>query len=172
VIKVKVEGLRALQQGLAELPLSLARGAARRALIKAALPIAAHAQSLVPEDTGHLKKVIGVSATLTKRQRQLAGGGAAFAGMDAGGKAIFRGVKKGGVEVHIGPLTDLQNYAAPDPAGLMREFGTATQPAQPFLRPAWDAGKMGAVETLKRELGADIERTAARMARRQAKGAR
>ena len=50
----------------------------------------------------------------------------------------------------------------------MQEFGTVKDPRQPYLRPAWDAERIGVLEGIKEDLWAEIEKAAARRARRAA----
>ncbi len=54
------------------------------------------------------------------------------------------------------------------PHGFWQEFGTAHHGAQPFMRPAWDGNKRGAIEAIANDLRAEIGKAAARMARRAA----
>jgi len=46
--------------------------------------------------------------------------------------------------------------------GLFLEFGTRFMPPRPFLRPAWDSKVEESLATLVSELGASIEKAAAR----------
>jgi HK97 gp10 family phage protein len=48
------------------------------------------------------------------------------------------------------------------------EFGTAKQPAQPFLRPAFEAQKVAALETFKKTVAAEIDALFAKNFRRAA----
>ena len=68
------------------------------------------------------------------------------------------------VEVYMGPNRD--------PAGHLQEFGTKHHPPQPFMRPAWDAGKDDVLDSLKDSLGSEIMRAAARQAKKTARLAR
>lgn len=144
-VKAKVEWLQGSDQALAELgKKSTQKNVLVRTLKKAAEPIRAQAQSLAPVDTGKLELSIITGTQLTRRQR-----GSAY-------KAGQLGV----AEVHVG--TKLSR-------GLFQEFGTFDQPAQPFMRPAWDANKEKAVEVIGKELWVEIEKAAARAARKAAK---
>ena len=55
------------------------------------------------------------------------------------------------------------------PQAHLQEFGTRHHPAQPFMRPAFDAEGRKTLDRLATEMWADIERTAARQARRAAR---
>lgn len=69
--------------------------------------------------------------------------------------------KESEVEVYGGP-TNL-------PQAHLQEFGTQHHGPQPFLRPAWDAGRDGVLEFVRTELGAEIDKAAQRLARKQAR---
>ncbi|WP_027488470.1 HK97-gp10 family putative phage morphogenesis protein [Allorhizobium undicola] len=139
---IKVEGLRELQAALAELPKATGRRVALRALTKAATPIADAGRANAPERKGYLKKSYGVGTKLTRRQRKVS-------------------KKESQFEVYAGP--------GGDPAGVQTEFGNEHQAAEPHLRPAWDANKDRALETIKEELWTEIEKAAQRLARKAAK---
>src|SRR5690606_2513631 len=141
------------------------KGVLRRAGIKALHPIAEAAFNLAPDDpaTGgyDLKESIGVSTKLSrsaKRQHR---------------KTVRD--DKASVEVFV--------VAGPLPHAVMMEFGTAraitegrcagtqrpgTAP-QPFMRPAWDQGRMRVLEDLKKELWAEIDKAVARAQRKAAR---
>ena len=162
--KVKVEGLKELDAALSEMKKAGAKAVSVRALKRAADPIAKDAKSRVHTATGRLRDSIGVSASLTTRQRKAAGGGAKA---QAGGG--YRSAAKDFVEVHVGPMTGGPFVKAPTPAGLMEEFGTHNQPPHPFMRPAWDSGKDQALADIKDELATEIEKTRQRAARKALK---
>lgn len=146
VERVKIEGLKEVQAALRALPDATAKNVMRRILKKRGEPIAEAARSNVPVDQGDLKNSIAVSTKLSRRQ-----------------KAKHR---KGGpddIEVFIGPGTHPQAH--------MQEFGTFKEPAQPFMRPAWDAEKTGVLEGIKDDLWTEINKAAQRLARKAARAA-
>ena len=59
--------------------------------------------------------------------------------------------------------------AGPVAHAHMQEWGTVHHGPQPFARPAWDAEKMRALETVKKELANEIMKSARRLARRRAR---
>ncbi len=148
-IKVKVEGFRELDKALQQLKVATAKNVARRVLMKAAEPIAEDMRARAPDDpdTGgnDLRSSIGAGTKLTKRQS----------------KANKR---ESPVEVFVG--------AGGLPQAHLQEFGTEHHAAQPFARPAWDAGKGQALETIRDELTIEIGKAAARAARKAARDAR
>jgi len=158
--RVKLEGAAELKEALLGLRLRgssrIAKNAVRNALLKAGKPIAAHARSLARIRSGQLKRTIRVSTTLSRRQK----------------RTRAKGADPTETTVYIG--------AGPSRHAHLIEFGTgerfwrsgkstgASQP-HPFLRPAWDAGKMRALAEFGRLLWIEIERAAKRLAKRQAK---
>lgn len=166
--QIKVKGLRELEKTLAELATPAARKAsARRALKKAAAPMVEAAQAKAPRLTGDMAESIHAGT-------KVAGGDPgkrAFAAAlrDGAGKAAavqaMRDARRAGstyVELHVGP--------GQHPQAITQEFGTSFHPPQPFMRPAWDETSGGMVPAIAKELGDDIAKTAARAARKAAKG--
>lgn len=144
---VKVEGLRELNRALAELPKSTGKAVLRRTLKNAAQPVADDAERMAPRDEGTLAASIGVSTKLTRRQRTQH-------------RKMFKN-DRASVEMFMGPGGLTQAWA--------QEFGTETNPPQPYLRPAWDAGKMGVLNAIKENLGSEIDKAAKRLARKAAR---
>lgn len=141
--RVRIDGLRELEAALANLPKATGKNVLRRVLKKAAEPIAADAEANAPRGTGHLVRDVAVASRLTKRQAGLA-----------------RKEGKSDVEVHIGVR---------DPAGVQNEYGNINHGPQPFMRPAWDANKDAALRSISDDLGTEIEKAAARLARKAAR---
>lgn len=141
----KIEGLSDLEQALSELPKATARNTLQRVLKKRAIPIQEAWQGKAPVLTGHYEKsiIVGPSSKLTKRQKRDA---------KADGKFF--------AEIHVGSA---------DPAGLMLEFGTVNMAAEPSARPTWDAEKDATLEGIGKDLGDEIEKARARLARKAAK---
>lgn len=167
---VEVKGLRELEQNLAKLSKSMAKGATRRTLMKAAEPLKQAAQGKAPVLSGELK--LGISKTAkkpknyeagkiayNKTMRETANKQAAVAAMREARKqnpATFS-------EVFVGPLAR-QFYAH------FAEFGTEHSAPKPYMRPAWDEKQDECLDIIKAELGNEIDKSAARMAKKAAKG--
>lgn len=145
--KVKIEGLRELEAALADLPRATGKNVLRRVLKKAAAPIESTAEALAPHLTGTLERNINMGTRLTRRQAQM----------------VRKADSKSSAEIHVGTA---------DPAGIQTEFGNANQNAEPWLRPAWDQNKEGALNTIATDLGGEIDKAAARLARKAARAAR
>lgn len=160
--RMRVEGLRELQDALKELPKATSRNVLRRALTEAAKPMAATAEGLAPEDKGDLKRSHKVTTKLSKRQR-----------------AVHRRWA-GTVPVRTprgwrsAPAKAVYVFAGPGPLAqaTQQEFGNADHPPQPYMRPAWDAHKHKAAEHIGDEIAEQIEAARARAARKAERLAR
>lgn len=141
--KVKLTGFKELDRALAQLGKSTERSLLRRIAVKALEPVRDRAKELAPVDDGTLRDSIVIGSRLTR-----------------GAKKADRAAPREGVRVFLGTAN---RNAVP------REFGSVRSPAQPYFRPAWDNGKGEALEYVKDNLGAEIEKTAARIAKRKAK---
>jgi|SRR5262245_3356668 len=141
-VSVHIEGLAEVSEGLEELPKATATNVLKRALLKAAEPIANTAKRLAPRLSGHLQQTIEPGTKLSRRQ-----------------KSLYR--KQSKVEIFVGPAALVQ--------AITQEFGTVFHRAQPFMRPAWDANKREAFNLIKEELAEEIEKARARIARKTAK---
>ena len=148
---VRIEGFKELEAELEKLARPAARKAsARRALRKAAEPMAALAQSLAPRgETGTLAPSVSIGTRLSKRQQGLH-------------RRMFRN-DRAAVEMFVG--------AGPLASAHTQEFGTIHHSPQPFLRPAFDQDKDAMLDRLKAELWADIQKAVARAERRAARAA-
>lgn len=144
---VKVEGLRELEAALADLPRATGKNVLRRVLKKAAAPIESTAEALAPHLTGTLERNINMGSRLTRRQAQM----------------VRKADSKSSAEIHVGTA---------DPAGIQTEFGNVNQAAEPWLRPAWDQNKQAALDMIASDLGEEIGRASARLARKAARAAK
>ena len=134
----KLTGLKELEQALGQMPKATARAVGFRVLRQ---PIARAARRLAPVNQGDLVESIDVGTALARSQQA-----------DKGAVAP--------VEVHVGP--------GQNPQAITQEFGTYKEPAQPYLTPAWEAEKMNALDIVGTGLGIEVEKTAARIARKAA----
>lgn len=143
----KLEGLEETVANLGNLSKATQRNTVRRTLQKAGEPIASLASRLAPEERGILAFSITVATQLTRRHK---------------GDQRNRASE---VEVYIGPAggQGALYYAS------HQEFGTVTSPAHPYLRPAWESTKALALNLITSGLKADVDKAAARAARKAAK---
>lgn len=145
--KPGVYGTQETLEALREFPRATGRATLRRALVKAAQPVAIVARSYSPDDpttpAPDLKGSIDVATQLTRRHR---------------------GDKRNEVEVYVGPTRVagrmVLNYAS------IQEFGSYKQAAHPFMRPAWERTKDLVMTLLARELTIEFEKTATRLSRK------
>lgn len=138
----KVEGLRELDARLGQLSTSAGKGVLRRVGRLALQPFDEAWRQRAPHLTGQLEESGGVGSKLTRSQR----------------KAVER---QSAIEIFAGP--------GPNPQAVQQEFGNHNSPAQPFMRPAWDATKDQVLDVVKTELGTEIDKAARRAARKAAK---
>ena len=150
----RLEGFKELDEALGKLPKATAKNVLKRTLNKAADPIDDDASASAPKDTGRLERSVITGTRLTRSQR----GSRGSYQLDGS----FRAAAKNYVEVHVGTAMS---------RGMFQEFGTFKDNPQPFMRPAWEANKAKALEIIKAELGAEIEKAAKRYAKKLAKGA-
>jgi hypothetical protein len=59
--------------------------------------------------------------------------------------------------------------AGPVRESITQEFGTAINPAHPYMRPAWHGQRDNALKIVKEQLGVEIDKAAARAARKAAR---
>lgn len=144
-ITVKIKGLKELDRALGQLPKATAKAALRRVLVEGGELIASAARRRAPHLEYHLLESIDVSTKLNSRQRSLH--------REQGGQAFQ--------EMFVGTN---------NPAGVQQEFGNERHGPQPFMWPAWDSTKDAALERITLLLWTEIEKSAARVASKAARG--
>lgn len=140
VIKMKFEGGKDLEKALMGLKTTTAKSVSRRVLKKSGQPLADRANANAPEDQGDLSKSYGVSTRLNASQKRKA-----------------RGQDRDDVFVYVGTN---------NPAGLQQEFGNVLHPAQPHLRPAWDALLPSIFNSIRDGMAFEVEKTVQRQRKR------
>jgi len=152
----QLQGVAELKENMQKLPDRMQKPVIRRAMIRLAQPMVMAAQAGMGDSvkTGRTQKRITVSATLSRRQR---------AGL----------VKdKNVITVYLG--------VQPSRKAHLIEFGSGPRyhktgkyvgqmPASPFLRPAFDGGAPMYLQGLGRVIGEEMEKTATRWSRKQAR---
>lgn len=141
-VTYRMSGLKEMEAALRALPSATRRQVALKVLREGGEPIAKRARELAPVDQGYLREGINVGTNLSSSQR-----------IDKGAVAA--------VEMHVGP--------GQHPQAIMQEFGTYKEPPQPFLRPAWDAMRVRALDIIGTLLGIEIDKAAKRLASRAAR---
>lgn len=135
-------GFADIDGALAELAdKGLERAALIRAGTKALRPVQDEAKRLVPVHEGDLRNSLVIATGPLTREA-----------------AKDEIIDKGAVRIYFGTT---------DRNGVPREFGSERAGAEPFMRPAWESQSGDMITTLATELGPEVERTAARAARRK-----
>ena len=154
--RIKVEGLRELNDALSKLPKATSRNVLKRIGLKALEPMVQTASSLAPELTGELRASIDASQKLSRRQKSVHN-------REEGSKTVitpdgFRSTPKTVVFVFMGPSGSAKS--------VVQEFGSVNQAPHPYMRPAWDANKEKSLDIIKNDLGSEIGKAAARLAKK------
>lgn len=155
-VTVKFEGGKQLEKALKELDISQARkrGIARRALDNAAKPIQQKWKQGVDKDERDLERSIKIgNRAQTKATRKFKRGAGQdiverYIGIDASEDKNVKGDSR------------LPVYA------YIEEFGDETRPANPAGRRAWESEKMNAFNRLGKDLWAEIDKVAKRLAKK------
>lgn len=140
---VKTRGFREVERKLSQLREATGRNVLRKVSKGALEPMADIAARKAPEERGILAFSIVVSEGRTRRART-------------------NWNKVRGIQMAMGPATGFgaTYYAA------HVEFGTIDTPAQPYMRPAWDTGKMDALDYVQDNLAREVEKAIGRAARK------
>ena len=160
-VKVKVTGLREAEAALAELPKATGKNVLRRVARGSLEAMRDHAAALAPDDpaTGapDLRTSISISEKRTKAAKTKS--------TTRMVRGRFRASASTGIAMAMGPASGggVLNYAS------FQEFGTVDMAANPYMRPAWDAGAMKALDYIKDNLRAEIDKAATRLAKKRAR---
>lgn len=150
---VTLSGFRELDETFDALGKTLGKGVLRRVGTKALEPMAERARASVRVRKGFVQRSIHVGTRLARSQKQRV--------RREGGS--FRLDAKDDVSVYMGP--------GQDPAAITEEFGKFDQAPSPYMRPAFDAEAVGTIDRVGKGLWPEIEKTAARRARKLARQA-
>lgn len=137
---VKIEGLELCLKNLHQLGTTKAKAVNRRALVSASTIPLKTAKTLVPKDTGQLKKSLG------KKQKTYRSTGTTWVGI--GARPGFKDPQTGRNPVRYAHLVEL---------------GTVRAKAKPFLRPALMQSKDSVIRTYKTRLWEGIRREVEKM---------
>ncbi len=171
--KIKLEGLYEAANGLEQLSKATQRAVQRRVLLKAAKPMADAANRNAPEREGRRpkgrKKLKGSVEVVVVRH-------------NAGKSAYHKAMKAGGTKKEAGQAARAANAEAAGRGASafvrvqttanhahLQEYGTVAHAAQRFMGPAFEQHKSAAQASIAGDLKAEIEKTAARAAKRAAR---
>jgi HK97 gp10 family phage protein len=156
----KIAGLRELENALGELPKSTGKNVLRRVAVKALTPMRDAARALAPNDPETAASIAETIIVTTKRpDGDKSDAARAFA---RGGIAAARAAGSGPVKAYMGPATR-------HPKVWQQEMGNVNHGPQPYMRPAYDEGRRPAIEAIKDDLWAEIDKAAKRLAKKRAK---
>lgn len=156
----RVEGLDQLLKNMQQLPRELVSkngGLVRSALFQATKLVREDVRARAPRDTGNLaRNVIAVR----DRNPQAAGASERYL-ISVRRKRQTKAAKAKAVKKANGKI----DYRKSGDAFYWRfvEFGTQNAPAQPFLRPGFEAQKQPAVDAFKDSLAKGLQRTVRKM---------
>jgi HK97 gp10 family phage protein len=148
-VKMEIKGLKELSDAMRKLPVNVARNGLRRAVSSGAKVIQIEARSRAPVDTGEMRRDI-----MIKRERSTKGEMSAEYSVfvRSGKKSRLAGKKRG--------------VARDSFYWRFIEFGTKHMGKQPFMRPAFEAKKEVAANTIKKTLAEAIEKAATTLSRK------
>jgi HK97 gp10 family phage protein len=151
-MKMKIKGLRECEAALTQLPKATGKNVLRRVGRNRLEPMREHAAAKAPDDpntTGGRDLSSSIKIRNAKAKVRFVQG-------------KFRADSSRGISLTMGPSKAAFH-------GKFQEWGTIHHAAQPFMRPAWDAGARKVVEGIRDDLWNEIQRAAARLANKKAK---
>lgn len=157
---VKVTGLDETVKALRALPSEFSGrngGPVRGALFAATREIRDEAVRLAPEDTGNLKRNIMIVRDRNPGSSNAAERYSIAIRVGRRSNRVKRAYRMGRINPRLRALGGTDAWY-----GIFKEFGTAKMPAEPFLRPAFEARKMQALSTFTRELRKSVDRAVKR----------
>lgn len=161
-LRMTLDGAEALEANLRDLPVHLARSAIKRALMTAAAPMVAAAQSGLKSSAPWKNTYVLVSDKLTRRQAAQAAKPERVGGQPVE-FFVYVGVRPKR-HLHLIEFGSGPRYTK---TGAYRGRMTA----DPYMRPAFDSTAPLVLADFGRILGREIEATATRLSRRVAKRA-
>lgn len=166
--KFKFEGGKALEKALRELrTTATARNVAEKALMTAAEPIAQKARELAPVDKGNLRESIKVAkkANYGRGRKGRSRGDVVYGFVGIDGSVLPP--KDAKTRRNKRRTRFLQSGGGVAAYSIFKEYGTSSMPAEPYMRPAFEAKKQAAVDALGPALWDEIAKAAARAAKRK-----
>ena len=145
---VKVDGIKELRRALDRLPKELQRASETTALREGMKPVLKTARGIAPNDTGLLKKAIGLTVRKGKN------GVTARVGARTGFK---KEVKRNGKTVK----------ADPSKYSHLVEFGTSHSAAKPFIRPAVESNTSAISDGIAKGYEKGLEKAIAKVRSRK-----
>ena len=156
MIKVSTSGFKELEAKLRDIEKKTTRRTTGiRALMKAGEPMAERARLLAPKEEGDLERAIKLSPVATGfngRKGRRGGSGGQYGDT---------------LEVFLG--IDLSVNRRLSVYSRVQEEGNGKQPAQPYMRPAFESQKMQTVDRIRDQLRIEIDKAIGRQVRKRAR---
>jgi len=176
-INMELHGAAELEAALRELPFRVAKTTLRRALLKAAVPMAEAGQANAPAE--HLKRRLIVSSQLSRRQKAKAGrqvratSGTYVATIHVGEmpSRLAHLFEFGSAPRYTTGKGDARRKSGAAVTSMKAGAYRGRMLAQPYMRPAFDQTAPVVLRNFGMILGREIERSATRLYKRQAKRA-
>jgi len=168
MMRVSVEGMKDVDAALQHLSKRTSRAAILRGMKKALKPMQDTAKQYAPYRHGWLEESITMT---TKRPADY---------QDPGKAAYAEAMRAGATRTEAGSALRaavagtsgvIELFMGPDrrPSAIQQEFGNRNHPADPFMRPAFDAEAVPTFERIADEIGREISKSAARSIAKAAK---
>lgn len=180
-VKARIEGVEEIERALAELGRRTGLSVTYRVLEELGAPIRDDARAFAPVDDGKLRDSIRMIRASAERRRI---GQGEFNKIKAEGGTVSeaRAALRGKIRQlnGEGPIAEVIIGPNRNPTAHFMEFGTGERfhrdgksvghvEAHPYMRPAWDKHKDGLEQKLATRLRQEIEKSAARQAKRRAR---
>lgn len=146
----KTHGFREMDAALGEFSTATAKNILRRTGLEALEPVVQAMAAKAPKEDGDLQDAIAVGTKRAKRSRK-----------------HFREAST--VEVYAG--VSIVGGGMP-PQAIQQEFGNENHGPQPYVRPAWDAEKMPALDRVRDGLAVQIDKATSRAQRKALRAGR
>jgi HK97 gp10 family phage protein len=165
--KFSFEGGKALEAALRAIGKeATARSVAEKALMIAAEPIAQKARELAPVDKGNLRESIKVAkkANYGRGRKGRSRGDTVYAFVGIDGSVLPP--KDAKTRRNKRKTRFLQAGGGVAAYSIFKEYGTSSMPAEPYMRPAFEAKKQAAVDAIGPALWEEIAKAARRAAKK------
>lgn len=151
-MNVKITGMDSVRRNLRSLPKELMKSAETAVLRAGATPILKASKSMVPKDSGLLKKSLGLRVATLKGQKS------ARVGPRTGMKQTVSRKLPNGKTIQV--LADPNKYSH------LVEYGTSHSAAKPFIRPAIDQSEGQVIDAMAAGLDKHLDKVAAKLRRK------
>jgi hypothetical protein len=173
--RMKVEGFKETLDALRGFATdATARNVIRKSLVDGLKPMATVAAGKAPRAAGDLANSIHVSTKQPSGDPSKVAYGQTLraTGSKEAAAASMRAIRRAEKAAQGGGKPPVYAFMGPEQKqrqAIPQEFGTVNHGPQPFIRPAWDEGKMGTLEIIREAFTVQVEKARARNARKVAR---